>query len=313
MSRRSLRLPVTQLSLFDKVLCETTLNIPRIAESFERPLKRPRLAQGRNEWIPIHEVVFDCDLTASPDTSPSFPPQERTEFLNVGLEFDEFVITVLELQHHNPLVAYVVNENGTTLSRKLQWLQLLQDKNSHDLHSYATISFLKQAQIWVRAQVRLRIEIRFDSNLHRSRLLLQDRLAILEFLLDPPKSEANADLFYSSISGPLINATPDELSAVQHPSLCCKLFPFQARAIAWMLQREGVHFYDAGSTSSRDSQKSGLPPLWCSIKDLDKQLVYINRHQGYATRNRDWILKEFPSPDIKGGILAEVNRAHFGH
>lgn len=308
MSRRNVRFLAFQQSFFDKSLCKTLFNTQSVHEGSERPSKRQRITPDPSDWVPILEVAFDCELVNPPFTdTTSFNIPEQSEMLEVTAEFDEFVFSVYECRQQKPLLAYVVPESERDLLTHLHWAQKLEAKNGHCMRSDTTLSLLALGSALTSAQLKFRLEIRFDYHLlHSPKLLLRDRITVFDRFLEFSSSEVNAEQFYSNISGPLKNSLPQNPECVQHPSLTCKLFPFQARAVAWMLQREKVELNSALGLSNVNCAKSTLPPLWCSMKDLDDQVIYLNRHQGYMTRSLEWIWKEFPEPEINGGILAEV-------
>jgi hypothetical protein len=157
------------------------------------------------------------------------------------------------------------------------------------------------------AVVCITIETRFDSNVLRvSKLSLKERLLIIDSAFEKPRHQVDADQFYSNVGTlPKVDRTAEQERELQHPSLSCRLFPFQKRAVAWMLERERVQHFQAASRSHQRNQDE-LPPLWETTTDLNNQTLYLNRHQGFSTLNKDWVLESFKRLPTLGGILAEV-------
>ncbi|KAI0012858.1 SNF2 family N-terminal domain-containing protein [Xylariaceae sp. FL0662B] len=105
------------------------------------------------------------------------------------------------------------------------------------------------------------------------------------------------------------NRDQSDFSSLSVPRLASKLFPFQCRALQWLLNREGVRWNDKCSDGS-----SGLEPLpppssldpplsFSVVKDADGRSVYISDLYHIVTRD----LTAFRGSEaaVKGGILAE--------
>lgn len=78
--------------------------------------------------------------------------------------------------------------------------------------------------------------------------------------------------------------------------LKCQLYPFQQRAIGWLLQREGE------SNKSDESTTADLPHGFVQTVDADGNPCFISPFLGTMTSNED-LIQGFS--EIKGGILAE--------
>ncbi|KAK5122434.1 hypothetical protein LTR85_004018 [Meristemomyces frigidus] len=78
-----------------------------------------------------------------------------------------------------------------------------------------------------------------------------------------------------------------------------ELYPFQKRAVAWMLKREGVQRRD-GRTRRIPRLERSTVSLYEPVTDLDGQSCYVNYLQGIVSR-------EQPLEDagLSGGLLAE--------
>ncbi|OAT05327.1 SNF2 family helicase/ATPase [Blastomyces gilchristii SLH14081] len=83
----------------------------------------------------------------------------------------------------------------------------------------------------------------------------------------------------------------------------CQLFPFQRRAVQWLLQREGVELLPDGRTRERPLPPgSNLPDSFSQIKDADGHICYMSHLFWVLTSD----LKGLSSTKtLKGGILAE--------
>ena len=77
----------------------------------------------------------------------------------------------------------------------------------------------------------------------------------------------------------------------------CTLYPFQKRAICWLLERERS-LDDAGRETNPN-----LPHGFIKTKDADGRDCFMSRLLGLATTNEDLIRSS--SRDLRGGILAE--------
>lgn len=78
--------------------------------------------------------------------------------------------------------------------------------------------------------------------------------------------------------------------------LRCQLYPFQQRAIAWLLEREN------GRTTSDDSADAHLPHGYVKTTDADGRSCFISPFLGTMTSDEN-LVQGFSS--LRGGILAE--------
>jgi E3 ubiquitin-protein ligase SHPRH len=163
-----------------------------------------------------------------------------------------------------------------------------------------------QDTIFEKARVSARWEIRFDQTLeHVFRLSLNDRLRLVDYIFPKPSKAITADDFYAhigTIPKDFID-DPNKDHPLQHPDVACQLYPFQKRAVCWMLQREGV--IQARPSRASDMQAQ-LSPMCEVVKDLDGNDLYMSRHQGILSTDESWFKTNFPIQFIRGGILAEV-------
>jgi E3 ubiquitin-protein ligase SHPRH len=118
-----------------------------------------------------------------------------------------------------------------------------------------------------------------------------------------PRSAWSPQDFYDNVHVP-----PPEMEVPPHMLsniLECKLYPFQQRAVQWLLNREGAHFERGQLVAKPSVQSVGeeLPPTFCRMNDARGQECFISHTQGVAVKD-PWALLDY-SPDIRGGILAE--------
>ena len=100
--------------------------------------------------------------------------------------------------------------------------------------------------------------------------------------------------FYENVHVPARSGSSD-LPPIRE--LQCALYPFQRRAIRWLLEREGFLNHTSGEASRP------LPHNFVHIKDGDGRDCFVSRLLGLATTNEDLIRSS--SRDLRGGILAE--------
>lgn len=106
--------------------------------------------------------------------------------------------------------------------------------------------------------------------------------------------------FYSSVHVPSKEDTPTIHSDV----LTCELFPFQRRAVKWLLDREGVDLLNDGTISKRPPSKSmALPPSFCETLDADGKKCYASPYLRVLTSDLTDCWNAYET--LRGGILAE--------
>jgi E3 ubiquitin-protein ligase SHPRH len=114
--------------------------------------------------------------------------------------------------------------------------------------------------------------------------------------------------FYEAACVPDKDAQDAEISSMEIPKLQAKLYPFQRRAVQWLLQREGVHWcqssqeHEAGIQPYNPPASSEPPISVAPVKDADGNIIHMSPLLGAATRDTTL----FQSlQDLRGGILAE--------
>jgi E3 ubiquitin-protein ligase SHPRH len=108
--------------------------------------------------------------------------------------------------------------------------------------------------------------------------------------------------FYESVHVP-----PDTKSAsaeIHCPELACQLFPFQRRAVRWLLRREGVELQNDGRVTPIERTASDdLPASYNKMTDADGNTCYFSHLFMTITTNiNHW---SDAADYLRGGILAE--------
>lgn len=119
---------------------------------------------------------------------------------------------------------------------------------------------------------------------------------------EPSRLMWSPEEFYESVYSPSLNIRV--APQIQHPSLRCTLYPFQKRAVHWLLEREGVVFQD-GMLGRRKVGSSGdaLPPSFYHSMDAGGKPCYVSPSLGVVVQDKS-SLHNFETK-VRGGILAE--------
>lgn len=108
--------------------------------------------------------------------------------------------------------------------------------------------------------------------------------------------------FYQSVHTP---NKDDEIAATIDIDIKSILFPFQKRAVRWLLRREGMDWSgrDIRPRDTRDILNGPLSPAFIEAEDARGQPCFVSSLYGCATLD----LQQFQNigQDIRGGILAE--------
>ncbi|KAH6840888.1 SNF2 family N-terminal domain-containing protein [Chaetomium sp. MPI-CAGE-AT-0009] len=122
-----------------------------------------------------------------------------------------------------------------------------------------------------------------------------------------PQSWSPQD-FYEAACVPSKDELDEEVSAMEITGLEAVLYPFQRRAVQWLLRREGVHWHRDDPSKQTGIQpyvsptSPALPISFAQAKDADGSTIYISALLGAATRDTSLFR---PFQDLRGGILAE--------
>ncbi|OCK84153.1 hypothetical protein K432DRAFT_378900 [Lepidopterella palustris CBS 459.81] len=108
--------------------------------------------------------------------------------------------------------------------------------------------------------------------------------------------------FYENVHVPPMNR--DVSPRIQSGLLDCKLYPFQKRAVDWLLRREGV-FLDGENPvpCSTAENKNSIPASFIAGKDATGRTCYVSHTRGMAVTDLSTIPDSHRS--LRGGILAE--------
>lgn len=108
--------------------------------------------------------------------------------------------------------------------------------------------------------------------------------------------------FYNSVHVP--PNTDNNSADIKCPDLDCTLFPFQRRAVRWLLQRESMTLQPDGSVAPTQTAPSdSLPVSFKQMRDADGQVCYYSHL--YMTITSDISLWSDAADRLRGGILAE--------
>lgn len=306
MSVQRIRLSPSQQSFIDEEACRAAIgsSIPECHDE-NRPQKRRKLDPDDPGWFLALEYEFDCPfLDPTSAGSGSATPVISTSDIEASVAFNDPIMTVSHPGTDRSLFAFVCQEVEVTPLEKIVWLQTLVSKDSPITPSlrFSTTASIRESEGLIQGStVICRLEIRFDQHFSpATKISLKDRVAILDGAFARPSATVNADRFYAHIgklpTDYIVAGTEHE---IQHRSISCQLFPFQKRAVAWMLQREGLAMY---RNSDHVVDEDDLAPLWERVRDLNNCVLYVNRHQGLSANDNTHIKRQV----IHGGILAEV-------
>ncbi|KAJ5818316.1 hypothetical protein N7474_003907 [Penicillium riverlandense] len=108
--------------------------------------------------------------------------------------------------------------------------------------------------------------------------------------------------FYESVHVP--PNTESASAKIKCPQVECELFPFQRRAVRWMLWREGKALQPDGTVVPIEkASKDGLPPSFKEMKDADGRTCLFSHL--FMTVTTDFSRWYDAGLHLKGGILAE--------
>lgn len=158
--------------------------------------------------------------------------------------------------------------------------------------------------------IRLEFELRWSGGIsavetQSSRASVREDLAILENYLPDESIKtqvpwALAD-FYSAVHTP-----PDDEQVsprIQQSLMETKLYPFQQRAVSWLMQREGFELPAQGDIKKPLERSLTAPVSFRSAKDVDGQACYVSHLRGMVVRDTNAVWDA--AKELRGGILAE--------
>ncbi|KAJ5172305.1 hypothetical protein N7492_004898 [Penicillium capsulatum] len=123
---------------------------------------------------------------------------------------------------------------------------------------------------------------------------------VREKLLGPPRNWAPRE-FYDNVHVPKSDSFAADIKC---PDLVCELFPFQKRAVAWLLEREGVKINLDGRISPIErSSDEVVPASFKKMTDANGRVCHFSHLFMTVTTNAlQW---GDAASHLRGGILAE--------
>lgn len=107
--------------------------------------------------------------------------------------------------------------------------------------------------------------------------------------------------FYDNVHVPA--DTPEASSEIKCPLVECKLFPFQNRAVRWLLEKEHVELDKFGNVVPKRKEVAGLPESFQEFTDVDGRRCFSS--QLYRVVTTDMSPWYDSNRNLRGGILAE--------
>ncbi|EAW15875.1 putative SNF2 family helicase/ATPase [Aspergillus fischeri NRRL 181] len=108
--------------------------------------------------------------------------------------------------------------------------------------------------------------------------------------------------FYDNVHVP--QDTPESSAEIKSNLIHCRLYPFQRRAVRWLLEREGVKLQENGHVFPlEDKSASELPTSFEKRTDAEGKTYYVSPL--FVTVTSDLSNWYAPADYLKGGILAE--------
>ena len=107
--------------------------------------------------------------------------------------------------------------------------------------------------------------------------------------------------FYENVHVPA--DTIESSAEIVNDLMSCRLYPFQRRAVRWLLNREGVQLNPDGRIESLQQEIIPLPPSFFKTRDATGREVYVSQLLGCISSNLSDLQAAYP--DISGGVLAE--------
>lgn len=114
----------------------------------------------------------------------------------------------------------------------------------------------------------------------------------------------NVREFYDHVHVPDTSTSGD--TSLQVDLLHCQLYPFQKRAVKWLLSREGVDVQASGQVTAHcdTSQCTQLPPGFHEAKDANGSVYYSNPTIGVACNSMTSVSRRYST--LRGGLLGEA-------
>ena len=243
MSCHTLLLSAAQRTFLDELACKELAANEAEDSSADRPLKRRRIDSEEDEWAAVLEFTIECQFVDNNPSLSSAATAAESSIPGTAITFKDPVISVSHPQTDDVLFAFVCGADDAEVVDKIIGYQTLARKDpsiGSCLRCLTSTTILQCHGTLEQAVVSFVIETRFDNNVLRaSKLSLKERLSLINSAFERPRQPVTAEQFYANVGALPKNDGNRELEeTLQHPSLSCRLFPFQKRALTWMLQRE---------------------------------------------------------------------------
>jgi E3 ubiquitin-protein ligase SHPRH len=124
--------------------------------------------------------------------------------------------------------------------------------------------------------------------------------SINENLVETPEKWDPRD-FYDNVHVP--EETLESSADIANDLMSCHLYPFQRRAVWWLLDREGVQLRPDGRIQPRQHDKTTAPRSFLRAQDATGSEIYVSQLLGCVSSNLSDLQDAFPN--VSGGILAE--------
>lgn len=119
-------------------------------------------------------------------------------------------------------------------------------------------------------------------------------------IIDDQPVPWNVKEFYDNVHVPDSAITPP----LNLPAVQCNLYPFQKRAVHWMLSREGVRALPSGQIQTDPPKNEALPLDFREATDAKGSHFYFSPALCVASSSRSVIVEQYGL--VKGGILSEA-------
>lgn len=305
-----------------------------------RPAKRPKLSRG--VFKPSDAVCIDEHTVALPvrDTA-AIPKDFSLNRQNIGDYVDVWVVNAkpdrrdpergawyLHLapsknssranKNKNAHICYALKTR--TISSKLALMARVAKTQSFDPGSpgylwTAVDIAIRQEGASVKIDVTLRLMWNTSTDVYQSKVQQGLKTQVLmayypNLLVSAQETIAwTPQHFYEAAHTPTPDISDGNLATAKIPSLETDLYPFQRRAVKWLLHREGVEWSGLPQPDgqplvqpSESGDSSLLPAFFHQVKKLDGETFYISPLFGIVVKD----IAKLPFNDmVKGGILAE--------
>jgi E3 ubiquitin-protein ligase SHPRH len=107
--------------------------------------------------------------------------------------------------------------------------------------------------------------------------------------------------FYENVHIPADNL--ESSAEVVNELMSCHLYPFQRRAVRWLLSREGVQINPDGRVKSAKQDLIPLPSSFFTTHDATGREIYVSQLLGCVSSSLQDVRAAYP--EVWGGVLAE--------